>query len=182
MNNEENPAAEALQTSEAWHRSILRAAMDGFWMVDLEGRLLEVNNAYCRMSGYSEPELLAMRICDLEVVETGEVVAAHIAKVIELGQDRFATRHRRKDGSIFDVEVSAQYHRSFEGGRMIAFLHDITELKQAEKEREQFFKFFQTSADLMCLADPHGCFLKTNPAFTENARLCRSRTDGETHR
>lgn len=46
-------------------------------------------------------------------------------------------------------------------------VYDITELKQAVKEREQFFKFFQTSADLMCLADPHGCFLKTNPAFSE---------------
>ncbi|MBA4374480.1 MAG: hypothetical protein C0402_16645 [Thermodesulfovibrio sp.] len=36
-----------------------------------------------------------------------------------------------------------------------------------EAERKQYFKFFQTSADLMCLADPNGAFMKTNPAFSE---------------
>jgi len=166
MNNEQNLANEALRKSEERCQTILRAVMDGYWVVDLEGRLLEVNEAYCRMIGYSELELLAMVVSDLEVLETGELVAAHIAMIVKQGEDRFETRHRRKDGSIIDIEVSAQY-RTFEGGRIIAFLRDITVLKQAEKEREQFFKFFQTSADLMCIADPNGAFMKTNPAFTE---------------
>ncbi|MDZ4183897.1 MAG: PAS domain S-box protein, partial [Desulfuromonadales bacterium] len=50
---------------------------------------------------------------------------------------------------------------------MISTVWDVTGRKEAEKGQEQFFRFFQTSADLMCLADPHGCFLKTNRAFTE---------------
>jgi len=309
MNNDRTLAAEATRKSEERHRTILRAAMDGFWLVNLEGQLLEVNDAYCRMSGYSEPELLAMGVSDLSALESREQAAAHIASIMERGQDRFETRHRRKDGSIIDIEVSAQY-QIFEGGRIIVFLrditerkqaelallqeqelyedlvntlpagayrlrvknrgnwqtetwramaeklysldfasdrfcailgighdtiaadpgivsdlihpddkedfnernakamtdlntfiwegriirnqqtrwvhfeslprvtdpqtvlwtgivYDITELKQAVKEREQFFKFFQTSADLMCLADPNGCFMKTNPSFTE---------------
>lgn len=166
MNNEDNQADAARMKSEDWHRSILRAVMDGFWMMSPQGELLEVNNAYCRMSGYSESELLAMSIPDLEVIESGPEIAAHIAKIIELGQFRFETRHRRKDGSIFDVEISAQYYAG-EEDRVFAFLRDITDLKQTEKEREQFYKFFQTSADLMCLADPYGCFIKTNPSFTE---------------
>jgi PAS domain S-box-containing protein len=41
------------------------------------------------------------------------------------------------------------------------------ERAQVEAEREQYFKFFQTSADLMCFADPNGAFMKTNPAFSE---------------
>ena len=44
---------------------------------------------------------------------------------------------------------------------------DITARKRAELEREQFFRFFQTSMDPMCMADPNGAFVKTNPAFTE---------------
>ena len=56
-----------------------------------------------------------------------------------------------------------------EQGRTVAVagtLTDITGRKHAEKEREQYFSFFQTSADLMCIANPDGIFLKTNPAFT----------------
>lgn len=57
-----------------------------------------------------------------------------------------------------------------ENGRTVAIsgtLTDITKRKQAEKEREQFFKFFQTSTDPMCMAKPNSRFLKINPAFTE---------------
>lgn len=309
MNNGLTMAEEAARKTEERHRTILQAAMDGFWLMNPEGRLLEVNDTYCRMSGYSEPELLAMSVYDLSALESREQAAAHIAGIMKRGQDRFETRHRCKDGSIIDIEVSAQY-QTFEGGRIVVFLRDITErkqaelallqeqqlyedlvnalpagayrlrvknlgnwqaetwramaekqysldfasdrfcailgighdmiaadpgvvsdlihpddkedfnernaqamtglntfiwegriirnkqtrwvhfesvprvidpetvlwtgiiyditgLKKAEKEREQFFKFFQTSADLMCLADPNGCFMKTNPAFTE---------------
>ena len=62
-------AEEALRASAEEHRTILLTALDGFWLTDTQGHLLEVNEAYCRMSGYSAPELLSMRISDLEVVE-----------------------------------------------------------------------------------------------------------------
>ena len=44
-----------------------------------------------------------------------------------------------------------------------AMITDITERKQAEAEREQYFKFFNASSDLMAIADPNGCFQKVNP-------------------
>ena len=130
---ERKRAEEALRESEERHRTILQTAMDGFWLVDTQGRLLEVNETYCRMSGYSEQELLAMRIPDLEAIETADDTAARIQKIMAQGEDRFESRHRRKDGSIFDVEVSVQY-RPAEGGRLVAFLRDITERKRAEEE------------------------------------------------
>jgi len=121
-----------LQENEERFRTIIQAAMDGFWLVDTQGRLREVNAAYCRMSGYTAGELLAMRIADLETVETADNTAAHIRKVMEKGEDRFESRHRRKDGSVFDVEVSVQYH-ALAGGRLVAFLRDITGRKVMEK-------------------------------------------------
>ncbi|MBI4826835.1 MAG: PAS domain S-box protein [Nitrospirae bacterium] len=48
--------------------------------------------------------------------------------------------------------------------RSIAYAIERTKV---EAEREQYFKFFQTSSDLMCMADPNGAFIKTNPAFSE---------------
>ncbi|MCE5250517.1 PAS domain S-box protein [bacterium] len=121
----------ALRESEERHRTILQTAMDGFWLVDMQGRLLEVNDAYCRMSGYSEQELLAMSIPDLEVTESAADTAAHIQKIIAQGEDRFESRHRRKDRSIFTVEISVKY-RPVKGGLFAGFMRDITERKRLE--------------------------------------------------
>jgi PAS domain S-box-containing protein len=126
----------AQRESEERRRSILQTAMDGFYQMDLQGRLLEVNEAYCRMSGYSEQELLTMHIPGLEAVET-HADTAHLQRVMARGEDRFETRHRRKDDSTFAVEVSVQYKLA-EGGRLIAFLRDITERKLAEKKMQMF--------------------------------------------
>ncbi len=126
-------AEEALRESEQRHRTILRMAMDGFWRVDMNGRLLEVNEAYCRMSGYTEPELLAMNISDLETVETSADTSTHIQRILTRGEDRFVSRHRRKDGSSYAVEVSVQYKQEL-GGYLVGFLRDITESQRAEEE------------------------------------------------
>lgn len=136
----------ALRQSEERQRTILRTAMDGFWRADLQGRLVEVNDAYCRMSGYDVRELLRMRISDLEALETAGDTNARIQKIIWQGEDRFESRHRRKDGSIFDVEVSVQYQPA-EGGWFVVFLRDITERKQAREALRERIK------ELNCLYD-----------------------------
>jgi len=82
--------------------------MDGFWLADARGRFLEVNDFYCRMSGYGEQELLAMNISDVEAAENPGETPSHMRKILAQGQDRFESRHRRKDGTVFDVEVSVR--------------------------------------------------------------------------
>ena len=121
-----------IEASEKKQRSILKSAMDGYWLTDTEGCLLEVNDAYCRMSGYREDELLTMHVPDFEAVEDPHLVADHMQKVISQGSDRFESKHRRKDGTVFQVEVSIQF-RPEEGGQCVCFLRDITERKQAEQ-------------------------------------------------
>ncbi|HET6557605.1 MAG TPA: PocR ligand-binding domain-containing protein, partial [Prolixibacteraceae bacterium] len=134
---------ELLRKKDERRLSILKTAMDGFWLMDKDGRLLEVNATYCRMSGYTEPELLSMNFADLEDMETEMDIVNHLQKIKAFGEDRFETRHRRKDGSTFDLEVSIQYQAA-EGGQFVTFLHDITQRKQAEKalqESEERVKF-----------------------------------------
>ncbi len=126
-------AEEAVIKRDERHKTILETAMNGFWLADTKGHLLEVNETYSKMSGYSEQELLSMRIPDLEAYEAEDDIAAHIQKVITAGEDSFETRHRRKDGSVYDVEISVQY-QSGEEGRFIVFIHDITERKLSEKK------------------------------------------------
>ena len=126
-------ADEALRESEEQHRTIIHTAMDGFCLVDMKGRLLQVNESYCRMSGYSEEELMTMNISDLEAGETPNGTSARIKKIMTEGKDRFESRHRRKDGSVYEVEVTAQY-QPFGGGQLVSFIRDITERKVAEEE------------------------------------------------
>jgi diguanylate cyclase (GGDEF)-like protein/PAS domain S-box-containing protein len=124
-------AEEALRSNEELYRTILQTTMDGFWMTDMQGRLLGVNEAYCRMIGYSEQELLAMSVYDLELTKTTGDIADRIQKITEQCEDRFESQHYRKDGSIIDVEISVKYLPTG-GGRLVGFLRDITERKLAE--------------------------------------------------
>jgi PAS domain S-box-containing protein len=126
-----------LHESEERYRVILRTAMDGFFRTDMQGRILEVNETYCRMSGYSEQELLTMNVADISAVRTAaEIIAADIRRFVEEGPQRFESVHRRKDGSLFDVEIGAQY-QPIASGQAVVFVRDITERKRAEEALRQ---------------------------------------------
>ena len=134
MENAARQASEdALGESGKRHQAILQTAMDGFWLVDADGRMLEVNAAYCRMSGYPREELLQMHAAGLEVDAAANDICWRIQQLKSHGEERFESRHRRKDGSTFDVEVSIQY-RPAEGMPVVVFLRDITERKHAEAQ------------------------------------------------
>ncbi len=134
----------ALRENAARYQSILATAMEGFWMIDAHARLLDVNEAYVRMSGYSVADLLRMRVADLEAAEAVPAISERIRRVLETGGDRFETRHRRKDGTVFDVEVSVQVLPDGDG-RMVGFLRDITDAKRAAAEREERAEVFNAS-------------------------------------
>lgn len=122
-----------LNSNKERQQTILETAMDGFWLVNMQGRLLEVNNAYCRLSGYTRQELLSMDISELETIESNTETIEHIRKLKALREDRFESKHRRKDGTIFDLDISVQY-REEEEGQMVVFLRDITDRKLAEEK------------------------------------------------
>ncbi|HTP06452.1 MAG TPA: PAS domain S-box protein [Nitrospirota bacterium] len=125
-----------LREGEERYRITLQSAMDGFFRADMQGRILEVNETYCRMSGYSEQELLTMNIADIEAVHSSEMIAANIRRFAEVDSGRFESVHRRKDGSLFDVEISAQ-HQPIAGGQAVIFIRDITGRKRIEKALRQ---------------------------------------------
>ena len=137
-----------LRKDEELHRTILLTALDGYWLVDSGGRLLEVNEAYCRMSGYSVEELLSMSVSDLETQETATETTAHLQRIVAQGQDRFHSQHRRKDGSLLDVEIGTEY-RPVDGGLFVFFLQDITERKQAEQALKQSHDLLSNLASLV---------------------------------
>ena len=149
-------------------QSIIRTAMDGFLIMDVQGHVLNVNNAYCKMTGYRRGELLKMSLQDVEVEEKPGEIARHIRKLISAGQpdqtgshERFETRHRRKDGTIIDIEFSANY-TGIGGGRFFIFLRDITAHKNAEKELASLSKFPGENPLPVLRIDANGILLYAN--------------------
>lgn len=129
--------------------TIIRTAMDGFLLLDMDGYFIDVNDSYCQLIGYSRDELLNMGVRDVEAKEALEDIAACIEKVKKTGSHRFETKHRRKDGQILDIEVSATYVPKLRG-QIVSFLRDITERKEAEKViREQQEKLSRFSTPVL---------------------------------
>ena len=129
-------------------KTILRTALDGFYMINAEGRILEANDSYCSMIGYSRAELLQMSVKDVEAVETEEVIKKRIQRIIENGLERFETKHRRKNGSVFTIEASVKYLNDG-SGNLVVFMRDVTEPRQAQEElresEEKFRNLFNNS-------------------------------------
>lgn len=109
--------------------TILRTALDAFFMADWQGRLLDVNEASCAMLGYTREELLKKSLSDLDLTPEKETVGLEGLK--QPAPKRFERAQRRKDGSLLYVEVSVNY-LPHAGGRIFCFARDITERKAAE--------------------------------------------------
>ena len=151
------------QNSKQQHQAILQTAMDGFCRLDAQGRLLEANETYCRMSGYGVQELLSMRVSDLEADDTAVDISARIKQITRQGQIRFESRHRRKDGTLFDVEISAQHWPGAEK-ELVVFIRDITERKLAG---ELFQGVFENNTTSIQILDKKGRTVKVNAAFMD---------------
>jgi len=121
----------SLRFSEHRHQEVIETAVDGFWLLSKDGFLKEVNAAYVTMSGYTRQELLTMHIRNLEVQETINDIQQHIETVIQQGSDVFQTKHKRKNGVIWPVEVTVTYS-TLDGGCFFVFLRDIYQRQLTE--------------------------------------------------
>jgi PAS domain S-box-containing protein len=109
-------------------RALLEAAADGCWILDASGRLLDVNAAYCRMSGYGREELLKMTSSQLEDESVGETtMRLQLGRV--RGGSRYETKHRRRDGTTMDVEVSVGLLDK-PSGASIVLIRDVSRRRQ----------------------------------------------------
>jgi PAS domain S-box-containing protein len=161
------------KNSEMELQAILETAIDGFFISDMKGKLLEANTTFSRMLGYSKAELLSMNIPDFEAVEKPDETREHIELILKQGYDRFESRHRRKDGVIIDVEISATLLQSSEY-KLVVFVRDITDSKKAARRlaasEKNFRSFFETLDDMIFIADRQGNIFYTNNIVPKKLR------------
>ena len=136
-------AEEELKQNSIQYQAIISTSLDGFSMCSSSGKILEANDAYCRMLGYNRDEILGLSIPDIEANEKPEETASHIRAMTENGSERFETRHKCKDGRIIDVEVNTTYIP--DRGIFMTFTRDITESKRVEealRENQELLTLF----------------------------------------
>ncbi|MBK5205269.1 MAG: PAS domain S-box protein [Polaromonas sp.] len=136
------------------HKRVLDTAVDGFWITDASGRLLEANDAYARISGYTVEELLTMHISQLAVVERLEEIQEHLQKIIQQEHDEFETRHRHKQGHEFVVDISATYDPESE--QFFIFSRDRSERVKAATVKQDLERQLQQSQKMQALGQLTG--------------------------
>jgi PAS domain S-box-containing protein len=132
--------------------TILRTTIDGYYLVDMDGRFLDTNDSYCQMIGHSREALLQMSVRDIEAIDTQEDIEKRIQRIMETGHDRFETKHRRKDGRVIDIEASVNLLRG-DQDKLVVFMRDITERKRADEALAEKTRLAQIFMDaLPCVA------------------------------
>ncbi len=122
-----------LRRTTDFHR-VLETSLDGFLMLDADGRLLEINPAAAALLGYEPSEFRTLALTDIVADGDASALRARLDRIRARGADRFETRHRRRDGSVIDVEVSASVLPGDEV-RIVCFVRDITTRKRELTER-----------------------------------------------
>jgi two-component system cell cycle sensor histidine kinase/response regulator CckA len=158
---ERKQAEDVLRESEHYLRSVVETSGDGFWAVDRQGIIVEVNDAYCTMSGYTREEILGMNIGDLDVHESPAETAARIKRIIAGGSERFETHHRRKDGSFWPVEISVSWLDDY-GGRFVCFGRDLTGRRRREEDIALLGRMLDEAPAAITIHNNDGRFLYAN--------------------
>lgn len=131
--------------AEERYRSIVQSLMDGFELIDLGGRILDINETYCRMVGYDRTELLTMNVSDLDGTLSPEEVSAKLVATQQTGYSRFETTHKRRNGEDIHLDLSAQV---LPGSPYIyVFLRDISERKRTDDKLQAMARLQETILD-----------------------------------
>lgn len=155
--------------------TIERASDPIFW-VDVQGKFYRVNEAACRLYGYSQDEFLRLKVFDInpglspeEWPSVSDDIRTQPAFCIE-------SEHRRKNGELFPVEIAVNYVE-FEGiSYHCSFIRDITERKRAQEEIRSLSKFPDENPNPIFRLSQDGTILYHNKASAPLLNLwdCRA--------
>ena len=178
-------AAEALSESEARYRAIVEdqteslslaqfsvdRVTDALYWISSDARFFYVNDAACAALGHSRDELLQMTALDISPEFPPEMWPRHWQEMKEKGTVTMETVHRRKDGTVFPVEISANFLEYGGEEYNLAFVRDITARKQAEEAAGQsearLNAFFTTAPAGLAVFDEHGRYVRINETLAD---------------
>jgi diguanylate cyclase (GGDEF)-like protein/PAS domain S-box-containing protein len=113
------------------NQALMLTSMDGIHIMDMEGNIVAANDAFCRMLGYSQEEVSRLNVADWDAQWSGEELRARFRELVGRSE-LFETVHRRKDGTLINVEISSAGVELDGEKYLYASSRDVTERKRYE--------------------------------------------------
>ncbi len=127
-----------LNKSERRYKILLDTATDAFFLYDLNGKFLDVNNQACQSLGYTRDELLAMSVSDIGVASDSKHPNLTWKDLKDGETIQIEDIHTRKDGSTFPVEVNLGIIHVGDETLLSVLARDISERKRVDKIKNEF--------------------------------------------
>ncbi len=168
-----------LGESEKRYRMLFESAGDAIFILEAEGdqrgKIVDANRAAAEMHGYTREEMLQLSIADLDTPDAGEQIPERVNQILNGVWIKDEIDHRKKDGSIFPVEISAGLMELGNHKYILAFDRDISERRQIEdmlrQSENEWVDTFNTITDMITLHDKDFNILKANAAAQKMLNL-----------
>lgn len=156
-----------VQASLTLFRTLLDHTNDIIEVIDpTTGFFLDVNEQACVIHGYSREEYLTLSVGTIDPLAAAESWTETIARLQARGSYVYESLHRRKDGSLFPVEVNTTYIR-LDRDYLVAIVRDITARKAAEAalrvSEERYRILYEANPTMYFTLDTAGVVLSVNP-------------------
>jgi PAS domain S-box-containing protein len=164
----------ALVESESKYRTLFESAGDAIYILSMDaetqGSIISANHQAAEMHGYTLPELLELNISDLDSSESAQHIKNRMERLLEGGVVREVTTHRRKDGSIFPIELNARKMEIAGKNYVLAIDRDVTEREKAHKAllaSERKMRMINDSSPIGIRVVQDNKYVYVNPAFAQ---------------
>jgi PAS domain S-box-containing protein len=168
---ERKAAEEALRASEEQYRAIFNATTDSLTLRDADFRIVDVNATYERMSGLKREDVVGMTELTVDVLDVKDWRRDVHARVLRGEAVRIESDARRRDGTLFRVEVLVLPIQYRGAPHALLVARDITERKRADEalraSEEQYRAIFNAMADGLTLRDAEFRVVEANPAYAK---------------
>ena len=163
------------------HQTLMKSTLEGIHVMDMQGNIVEANETFCEMLGYTNIEMAGLNVADWDAQWSREELMERFKKLIRIDGALFETRHRRKDGSLIDVEVSTTGAEIDGQLFLYASSRDISQRKKVEEGQRIAAVTFDTQEAIM-ITTPEGIILRVNQAFYEITGYSKEEVVGQNPR
>jgi PAS domain S-box-containing protein len=162
-----------IRESERRYRTLFESAGDAIFIIETEGEnrgnIVEANQAAADMHGYTIDELLQLNLIrDLDAPEDAEVAPSRLRRILNGEWIKAELNHRKKDGTIFPVEISAGVLEYMGHRYILAIDRDISVRKKMEQmvlqSKQEWEDTFNTITDMITIHDRNYRIIRANKA------------------